>query len=212
MAIVLPLMMGASAFARNMPFVGGGFPLLQCQTTTNSVFADVTIEDDVVVSHSSADTHISFSPPVSVRDFLPGTMTIAMSAVASCSNSVGVLFGDCDAPALSVECDGEWHILPPGVLRDSSEPPGSRDVATNRIDVSLRVSATGKVSFLCVKTATGDSPLAVAAGITPPDFSWGGANLPQSWQGFSIRIAGPSARLLGLSLRYSRDSTGMLVR
>lgn len=206
------LAMAFSLFARNMPLVGAYSVLSQCMATTNSIFADATIEDGIIVSHSSTDTQISLSPPASIRDFLPGTMTIAMSAITSCSNSVGVLFGDCDAPALTVECDGEWHILPNGVLRNLSEPQGAATVATNRMEATLRVSAAGKVSFASVKAASGDAPLAVVSGIAQPGFMWNGANLPQSWQGFSVRVAGQSAQLLELSLCYSRDGTGLLAR
>ncbi len=180
---------------------------------TNSVGSAATIEEGIVVSSSGVDSHLAIAPIPDIAGFAPGTLVCDISAVAGRSNTVEILFGDYADPALTVACDGEWRVRPPHAFRRLDDAPSSFDAATNVLSFSLRLSRHGDVKMLSARATRDSLPAALAPTAIPPAFRWDdGAHLPQNWKGVSVLMAGPEARLLGLSFRYFRDGTRMEAR
>jgi hypothetical protein len=107
--------------------------------TTNSVLADISLEDGVAVSFSRTDSQVSLSPFGDDWDVIDdGTLMGDLTVVSGASNIVSVLFGDSDDPAFTIESDGRWTILPAGefVPRISNMPPCP--VQTNKLEFVMR--------------------------------------------------------------------------
>ncbi|MBQ9565102.1 MAG: hypothetical protein IJU98_05895, partial [Synergistaceae bacterium] len=146
-AIVLPTATLGALFGIVGPLPDG------LAIATNSVSADATIEDGIIVSLSSADTHLAIAPIPDIPDFAPGTFVCDVSAVAGRSNTVEVLFGDYADPALTVACDGEWRVRPPHAFRLLGDAPATTGLATNVLSFSLRLSRHGDVKVLSARAA-----------------------------------------------------------
>ena len=210
--VKLPFIATLVLFALREAFAGGSTSFLDGAIATNSIFHNATIEEGVVISLSSTDTHLTFTPSADIVDFAPGTFVLSVSTVADCSNTVSVLFGDCADPALTVECDGGWRIHPPRSFRDLGDAPTTTALSTNTLSFSLRLSRQGNARVAKCSALRDELPTALAPTALPSAFRWDDRHLPQNWNGVAVLIAGPRARLLNLAARYYRDGTRMEVK
>ena len=107
--------------------------------TTNSVLADISLEDGLAVSYSQTDSQISLAPFdddwAAVDE---GTLVGDLTVVSGASNIVSVLFGDADDPAFTIESDGQWTILPSGQFASHLDTALSLPIQTNRLSFVLR--------------------------------------------------------------------------
>ena len=99
--------------------------------TTNSVLADISLEDGVAVSCSQTDSQITLAP--FDEDWAAvdeGTLLGDLTVVSGASKIVSVLFGDADDPAFTIESDGQWTILPSGQFASHMDTDPSLPIQT----------------------------------------------------------------------------------
>ena len=209
------LLCAALAFATSLEGASltiAGSADVQPQFSTNSVFSDFSLEDGIIFSHSAVDSHITIETPRQIHDFAPGVLACSITTASGASNTVSVLFGDPSNPALTAECDGVWHILPPHRFAAYDDVPPALAVSTNRLDFSFRLGATGLVSDFTARSSSGIVDVHPAL-TSAQGFRWADSScLPQHWASVTVLIAGPEAALLDLTLRYTRDRAVMEVR
>ena len=93
--VKLPFIATLVLFALREAFAGGSTSFLDGAIATNSIFHNATIEEGVVISLSSTDTHLTFTPLADIADFAPDMLVLSVMDIADCSNVISVLFGDC---------------------------------------------------------------------------------------------------------------------
>lgn len=185
-----------------------GYAGLPGQVATNSVLADIDIEDGFVASLSRTDSEISFSPfPDEWGEIPDGTLLCDITVVSGASNVVSVLFGDCTDPTITVESDGSWTILPPGSLRPFGEW-SMHEVQTNQLSFVLRSQGTRATVEATVQNGTmAPEPIA------PFSFYWPcEAYRPENWRTITLLLAGPEARIVGIRAKWRPDGTMLIMR
>ena len=177
--------------------------------TTNSVLADISLEDGLAVSYSQTDSQISLAPFdddwAAVDE---GSLFGDLTVVSGTSNIVSVLFGDADDPAFTIESDGHWTILPSGQFASYLGEAQSFSIQTNRLSFVLR-TPHGQPHFTARTSAN-----ATAYTNLPPR-TWRRdipAHHPSNWQSISLLLAGPEAKILGLRLKWRPDGTQLILR
>ena len=196
----------APAHAARVALLGGvGLPW---QVVTNSVLANIDIEDGFVASLSRTDSEVSLAPfPAGWDKIADGTLLCDITVVSGASNVVSVLFGDCDDPTITVESDGNWTILPPGLLRQFGEW-SHHEVQTNRISFVLRSQETR-----ATVEATAQKGTMAAETLTPVSFDWPDeAYRPENWRTITLLLAGPEARIIALRMKWRPDGTMLIMR
>ena len=177
--------------------------------TTNSVLADIRLEEGVAVSCSQTDSQISLAP--FDEDWTAvdeGTLFGDLTVVSGASNLVSVLFGDVADPAFTIESDGQWTILPSGQFASHIDTDPSLPIQTNLLSFVLRTPhgqphITARISANA--TAYTDLP--------PITWRWDiPAHHPSNWQRISLLLAGPEAKILGLRLKWRPDGTQLILR
>lgn len=205
-AAMLCGVVAVSAHAARVALLGGvGLP---GRVVTNSILADIDIEDGFVASLSRTDSEVSFAPfPAGWDEIADGTLLCDITVVSGASNIVSVLFGDCDDPALTVESDGNWTILPPGTLRPLGEWP-THEVQTNRLSFVLRSQDTR-----ATVEATAQSGTMAAETLAPVSFDWPcEAYRPENWRTITLLLAGPEARIVDIRAKWRPDGTMLIMR
>ncbi len=177
--------------------------------TTNSVLADISLEDGVAVSFSPTDSQISLSPFdddwASIDD---GTIFGDLTIVSGASNIVSVLFGDVDDPAFTIESNGEWTILPSGQLAPLKNVPPQLPVQTNRLSFVMRIPH-GQPCLEARASANGSVPTSLST-VT---WRWDNpTHYPENWQTISFQLAGPEAKILDLRLKWRPEGTQLILR
>ena len=177
--------------------------------TTNSVLADICLEDGVVVSCSQTDSQISLAPFdddwAAVDE---GTLVGDLTVVSGASNIVSVLFGDADDPAFTIESAGQWTILPSGQFASHLDTALSLPIQTNRLSFALR-TPHGQPHI------TARTSINVGARTDLPPITWHwdiSAHHPSNWQSISLLLAGPEAKILRLRLKWRPDGTQLILR
>ena len=177
--------------------------------TTNSVLADICLEDGVVVSCSQTDSQISLAP--FDEDWAAvdeGTLVGDLTVVSGASNIVSVLFGDADDPAFTIESDGQWTILPSGQFASHMDTDPSLPIQTNHLSFVLR-TPHGQPHF----TARTSANATAYTNLPPRTWRWDiPAHHPSNWQSISLLLAGPEAKILGLRLKWRPDGTQLILR
>ena len=176
--------------------------------TTNSVLTDVSLEDGVAVSCSQTDSQISLSPFeddwAAIDD---GTLLGDLAVVSGTSNIVSVLFGDADDPALTIESNGQWTILPSGQFASRLDAALSSPVQTNHLSFALR-TPHGQPHF----TARQSTNAGAYTDIPSVTWRWDiSAHHPSNWQHISLQLAGPEAKILDLHVKWRPDGTQLIL-
>ena len=183
--------------------------LLNGQIATNSVLADINLEDGLAVSCSHTDSQISLAPfsnDWAVVD--EGTLFGDLTVVSGASNLVSVLFGDADDPAFTIESDGQWTILPSGQFASHMDTDPSLPIQTNLLSFVLR-TPHGQPHF----TARTSANATAYTNLPPITWRWDiSAHHPSNWQNISLLLAGPEAKILGLRLKWRPDGTQLILR
>ena len=177
--------------------------------TTNSVLADISLEDGLAVSYSQTDSQISLAPFdddwAAVDE---GTLVGDLTVVSGASNIVSVLFGDADDPAFTIESDGQWTILPSGQLASHLDTALSLPIQTNRLSFVLR-TPHGQPHI----TARTSINVGACTDLPPITWHWDiSAHHPSNWQSISLLLAGPEAKILRLRLNWRPDGTQLILR
>ena len=177
--------------------------------TTNSVLADIRLEEGVAVSCSQTDSQISLAPFdedwAAVDD---GTVFGDLTVVSGTSNIVSVLFGAADDPAFTIESDGQWTILPSGQFASHMDTDPSLPIQTNLLSFVLR-TPHGQPHF----TARTSANATAYTNLPPRTWRWDiPAHHPSNWQSISLLLAGPEAKILGLRLKWRPDGTQLILR
>ena len=182
---------------------------LNGQIATNSVLADISLEDGVAVSCSQTDSQItlaSFDENWAAVD--EGTLLGDLTVVSGASNLVSVLFGDVADPAFTIESDGQWTILPPGQFASHLDTALSLPIQTNRLSFALRTPH--EQPHITVRTSTNAGAY---TDLPPITWRWDiSAHHPSNWQSISLLLAGPEAKILGLRLKWRPDGTQFILR
>ena len=176
---------------------------------TNSICADISLEDGVVVSFSQTDSQISLSPFgadwVAIED---GTLFGDLTVVSGASNVVSVLFGDADDPAFTIESNGKWTILPPGRFAPLKNVPPQLPVQTNRLSFIMRIPH-GQPHLEARASVNG----LVSTNLPTAPWRWDNpAHYPENWQTLSLQLAGPEAKILDLRLKWRPEGTQLILR
>lgn len=177
--------------------------------TTNSVLADISLEDGMAVSCSQTDSQISLAPFdddwAAVDE---GTLLGDLTVVSGASNVVSVLFGDADDPAFTIESDGQWTILPSGQFASHLDTDLSLPIQTNRLSFVLR-TPHGQPHFAARTSANATA----YTDLPPITWHWNiSAHHPSNWQSISLLLAGPEAKILRLRLKWRPDGTQIILR
>ena len=177
--------------------------------TTNSVLADISLEDGVAVSFSQTDSQVSLSPFdddwAAIDD---GTLFGDLTVVSGASNVVSVLFGDAADPAFTIESDGQWTILPSGRFAPHMNVPVPLPVQTNRLSFVMRIPH-GQPCLETRASANGSVPTILST-VT---WRWDNpAHHPENWQALSLQLAGPEAQILDLRLKWRPAGTQLILR
>lgn len=182
---------------------------------TNSVVADVSIENGIALSSSATDSHISFTPfSEAWHSVESGTLLCDLAVVSDASNQVSVLFGDYCDPALTVVSGSDWQILPAGVLPQIQTPEGSEcGPATNRLEFVMRVSELTKNGKIAAKTAVNSGAPSGREDLSLTSLNWHSeAQLPENWRTITLQLAGSEARILRFRIKYRPDELRVIVR
>ena len=182
---------------------------LNGSVTTNSVLADISLEDGVAVSFSQTDSQVSLSPFDDDWASIDNGMLFGdLTVVSGASNLVSVLFGDADDPAFTIESDGQWTILPPGRFAPHLNVSLPLPVQTNRLSFVIRIPH-GQPRLEARASAKGSVPTCLST------IAWCWDNLvhhPENWHTLSLQLAGPEARVLALRLKWRPDGTQLILR
>ena len=176
---------------------------------TNSVLADINLEDGVAVSFSQTDSQISLSPFdndwATIDD---GTLFGELTVVSGASNIVSVLFGDVDDPAFTIESNGDWTILPPGRFAPHLNDPLPLSVQTNRLSFVMRIPH-GQPHLEARARADG----LVSSNLPTATWHWDSpAHYPENWQALSLQLTGHEAKILDFRLKWRPDGTQLILR
>ncbi len=176
--------------------------------STNSLRANISLEDGVAVSFSQTDSQISLSPFGDDWAAIgEGTLLGDLTVVSGSSNLVSVLFGDADDPALAIESAGRWAVLPPGAFAPAQTASCFSPVQTNRLTFVLRT--TGERARIDTRSFSSCS----TADLPPAAWHWSSsAHHPDHWQTLSLVLAGPEARILDLRLKWRPEGTLFFLR
>lgn len=177
--------------------------------TTNSVLADISLEDGVAVSFSQTDSQVSLSPFdddwAAIDD---GTLFGDLTVVSGASNVVSVLFGDAADPAFTIESDGQWTILPSGRFAPHMNVPVPLPVQTNRLSFIMRIPH-GKPHLEARACVNG----LVSTNLPTATWRWDNpAHYPENWQTLSLQLAGPEAQILAFRLKWRPEGTQLILR
>ncbi len=177
--------------------------------TTNSICADISLEDGVAVSFSQTDSQVSLSPFnddwAAIDD---GTLFGDMTVVSGASNVVSVLFGDADDPAFTIESDGRWTILPAGEFVPHRPDLQPCPVQTNRLEFVMR-TPHGCPTINAKASVSGDAPIS----LSPKTWSWRQLfHRPENWRSITLGLSGPEARIIDLRMKWRPDGTQLIMR
>ena len=201
------LLLASVCHGARVTILGG--TTLNCPITTNSVLADISLEDGVAVSFSQTDSQVSLAPFgddwAAIDD---GTLMGDLTVVSGTSNTVSVLFGNADDPAFTIESDGRWTILPAGEFVPRSSNLPSCPVQTNRLEFVMRTPH--KCPIICAKASFfGGMP----TNIPPKTWSWElPTQRPENWQAITLGLAGPKARIIDFRIKWRPDGTQLIMR
>lgn len=201
------LLLTSVCYGARVTLLGG--TSLNGPVTTNSVFADISLEDGVAVSFSQTDSQISLSPFddnwATIDD---GTLFGDLTVVSGASNIVSVLFGDAADPAFTIESNGKWTILPPGRFAPHLNNPLPLPVQTNRLSFIMRIPH-GQPHFEARTCVNG----LVSTNLPTATWLWDNpAHYPVNWQTISMHLAGPQAQILDLCLKWRPEGTQLILR
>ena len=177
--------------------------------TTNSICADISLEDGVAASFSQTDSQVSLAPFgdnwATIED---GTLMGDLTVVSGVSNIVSVLFGDVDDPAFTIESDGQWTILPAGEFVPRSTNLPSCPVQTNRLEFVMRTPH--KCPIICAKASIfGGMP----TNLPPKTWSWElPIHRPENWRTITLGLSGPEARIIDFRIKWRPDGTQLIMR
>ena len=203
------LFLAVACHAAKLSVFGNGaayFP-----AATNSIVADVSFEDGFALSLSAADSQLSLNPfDDNWAAVSNGTLFCEMTTVSGASNTISVLFGDHDNPAMTIAISDKVEVIPPGTFPAvrSDAPCGA--VATNMVSLILHVLRDQKRAWAETWISVNGR-----ARIGPENarFDWPDASLyPEAWEEVSIWLAGSEAALLDLRLKWRPDGTMMIFR
>ncbi len=178
---------------------------------TNSVVADVRLEDGLAISLSDSDSQLSVSPfQADWADIPDGTFRCDITVLSGASNTVSVLFGDHDDPALTLSASDVVRLVPAGTFPPPRPAAPSGATTTNRISLALHLHRdAGAVSALPQVSVNGSplpGPGAEKIRLEAP------RHLPQNWGEVSLWLAGPEARVLDLRMKWRPDPTLLIAR
>jgi hypothetical protein len=180
-----------------------------CPITTNSVLADISLDDGVAVSFSPTDSQVSLSPFdddwTAIDD---GTLFGDLTVVSGASNVVTILFGDAADPAFTIESNGEWTISPSGQLAPLMNVPHQLPVQTNRLSFVMRIPH-GQPLLEARASANGS----VSTNLPLVTWHWDNpAPYPENWKVLSLQLAGPEAKILDFRLKWRPEGTHLIFR
>lgn len=181
---------------------------------TNSVFSDVSIENGILISYSPTDSHITCNPFVDDWNAVQnGTLHCDLTVVSDVTNSVSVLFGSCNDPALSVFCADDWQIMPAGVFPRRMRTIGGSNLSTNRIEFVLRIPNEKTQGKLHAKASVNLGVLSAREDLALTSLNWRyPSQLPENWQTVTFQLAGDNARVLDCKMKYRPDESVLMFR
>lgn len=204
-----------TALATDVRLAGPGIVWHDLAVITNSVRSATDFcADGSVTSTSVIDSCLAIIPDWSVWQRVPdGTLDVWVDVVADGSNTVTVLLGDDETPALTLSCATDWAVLAGGDFPTNAQHTASVKPATNGIHVLLRTLDVPGGGRAWVRTQAEGADWVDRKDLQLNDLRWGSPQqLPRAWSRVGICLSGPQAQLLVVRLRWRADGTLMLLR
>ncbi len=204
-----------TALAADVRPVGPGTVWHDLTVVTNSVLSAANFRSDgSIVSTSVVDTCLAIIPDWSAWQLVPdGALDVWVDAVADGSNTVTVLLGHDETPALTLACATDWTVLPGGDFPTNALYAASDGPSTNRIHLLLRTLAVRGGGQALVRTQAEGAGWVDRDDLQLNDLRWIGVQqVPRAWSRVGICLSGPQAQLLVVRLRWRADGTLMLLR
>lgn len=203
------------AWAADVRLAGPGVIWHDLTVVTNSVRSAADFRSDgSIVSTCVVDTCLAMIPDWSAWHKVPdGALDVWVDSVTDGSNTVTVLLGHEETPALTLVCATDWTVLaggdfPTNILHGAPTSP-----ATNRIHLLLRTLDVPGGGQALVRTQAEGAEWADRADLQPADLRWISARqFPSVWSRVGICLSGPQAQLLAVRLRWRADGTLLYLR
>ena len=204
-----------TALAADVRPVGPGIVWHDLTVVTNSVQSVADFRTDgSIVSTSVVDTCLAVIPDWSAWQQVPdGALDVWVDVVADGSNTVTVLLGHDETPALTLSCATDWAVLAGGDFPTNALYAASDGPCTNRIHLLLRTLAVRGGGQALVRTQAEDARWVGRNDLQLNDLQWiAPQQSPRAWSRVGICLSGPQAQLLVVRLRWRADGTLMLLR